>query len=201
METLLHVLLLSFSSAGANTPPLWRGPQKAGQRWRSGLGADPVEVLALRNGVLDLPKRWVAPFQLDQVRSRPFSAHKLAFAEETMQKRIARGTWRGLSEEKAAHAQFVSNEFLRTNSDGTLRSVADLKFISSHWNARATKCDTLEANATQLREGDRMLSFDVASGYHQFRLHPSMRQWFTVKFARLWFQYTALPFCWQLSGY
>jgi hypothetical protein len=33
-----------------------------------------------------------------------------------------------------------------------------------------------------------MLSFNLASGCHQFRLHPSMRQWFTVKFAGRWFQ-------------
>jgi hypothetical protein len=102
-------------TTASRAPLLWRGPQKAAQSWRSGLGADPVEVLALSHGILDLPKRWVAPFQLDQVRSRPFSAQEQAFAEETIQKRIARGAWRELSEKEAAHVQLVSNEFLVTN--------------------------------------------------------------------------------------
>jgi hypothetical protein len=62
------------------------------------------------------------------------------------------------------------------------------------------KCDTLEANATQLREGDRMLSYNLESGYHQFRLHPMIREWFTVRFAGRWFRSVALPFGRRLSG-
>jgi hypothetical protein len=45
------------SLAESRGSPLRRGPQKAGKRWRTGLGADPVEVLVPRHGVLDLPNR------------------------------------------------------------------------------------------------------------------------------------------------
>jgi hypothetical protein len=95
----------------------------------------------------------------------------------------------------------MSKEFIAAESSGKLRAVADLKFLSSHWDTRMKECDTLEANAAQLREGDRMLSMDLASGYRRFRLHPSMRNWFVVSLFGIWFQYIALPFGLWVSGY
>jgi hypothetical protein len=76
--------------AESRAPPLWRGPQKAVQSWCTGLGADPVEVLALRHDVLNLPNRSVAPFRMERGQSRPFSAEERAFAEETISR-----VWQG----------------------------------------------------------------------------------------------------------
>lgn len=187
--------------AESRASPLWRGPQKAAQRWRTGLGADPVEVLALRHGVLDLPNRPVEPFRQESYKDRTFSSRETDFADETIRKRLARGSWIELTEEQAAASQYMSNEFITTDSSGNMRAVADLKYLSSFWDARLTKCDTLESNAPQLKKEDQLISFDLESGYHQFRLHPTMRKWFVVKFAGRWFQYVALPFGWRLSGY
>jgi hypothetical protein len=120
---------------------------------------------------------------MKRVKSRPFSAEERAFAEEKISNRLESGTWVELSAAETAGARCMSNEFTTSDWNGKLRSVADLKFLSSHWDTCLMKCDTLEANATQLREGDRMLSYNLESGYHQFRLHPMMREWFTVRFA------------------
>jgi Reverse transcriptase (RNA-dependent DNA polymerase) len=132
-------------------------------------------------------------------RPSSFSSDESVFAEKTISERLARGTWIELPEWDAMGSDFMSNEF--TTASGKLRAVADLIFLSSHWDTRMTTCDTLEASAAQLREGDRIPSMDLASGYHQFRLHPSMRKWFVVSCFGRWFQYIALPFGSRLSGY
>jgi hypothetical protein len=111
---------------------------------------------------------------------------------------MARGTWVEVSAAEAARARHMSNEFITSDSSGKLRSVADLKCLYSHWDTRLTKCDTLEANATQLREGDWMPSFGLASGYHQFRLHPFMRECFKVRFAGRWFRLLSVSDSWDL---
>jgi hypothetical protein len=53
---------------------LWIGPQITAHRFSTGLGADPVEVLGLRHGVLDLPNRPVTPFWTERGLPRPISA-------------------------------------------------------------------------------------------------------------------------------
>jgi hypothetical protein len=181
--------------------PLWRGPQKTAQRWCTGLGADPVEVASAATWHSRLAESAGRAISNGGGQTRPFSAEERALGEETISKRLARGTWVELWAAEAAGARYMSNKFITSDLSGKLRSVADLKVWSSHWDTRLTTCDTLDANATQLREGDRMLSFDLASGYHHFRLHPSMREWLTVRFAGRWFRYVPLPFGWRLSGY
>jgi hypothetical protein len=94
------------------------------------------------------------------------------FAEKMISERLAKGTWIRLSEREAMGSDFMANEFITADSSGKLRAPANLKVLSSHWDTRMKTCHTLEANAAQIREGDRMLSMDVAWGYHQFRLHP-----------------------------
>lgn len=129
------------------------------------------------------------------------SEEEVLFVEKTIAKRLERCTWEELSEEEARAAPYVSREFLTPDSDGKLRAVADLKYISEHFLERRTKCDTLEASAALIRKGDRMLAFDLEAGYHQFRLHPLMRQYFVVQFGSRYFRYIGLPFGWRHSGY
>jgi hypothetical protein len=38
--------------------------------------------------------------------------------------------------------------------------------------------ETMESFGVQLLDEDHLLSFDIEKGYHHFRLHPSMRNWF-----------------------
>jgi hypothetical protein len=51
-----------------------------------------------------------------------------------------------------------------------------------------------------------MISMDLKSDYHHLRLHPDMRQYFSVSVMTVdgmvrYFQYIALPFGWSRSGY
>jgi hypothetical protein len=81
------------SLAESRGSPLWRGPQKAAKMWRTVLGADPLEVLALGHSVLDLSNRQVAPLRMESGRPRSFSSEESMFSEKKISDRLARGTW------------------------------------------------------------------------------------------------------------
>lgn len=49
--------------------------------------------------------------------------------------------------------------------------------------------ETKETFAGLLREGDRILSFDVRGGYRHFSLHEDMRDFFLFKYDRCYFRY------------
>jgi hypothetical protein len=92
------------------------------------------------------------------------------------------------------------------NSDGSSFSVADFYHFPDHYSAPSTKSETLEGSSASLKPDDRLLSMDLRSRYHHFRLHPDMRRYFTVTVVIadgrvLYFQYLVLPFGWIRSGY
>jgi hypothetical protein len=93
---------------------------------------------------------------MERGRPRSSSSEEIVFAEKTISERLTRGTGIELSEREAMGSDFMSNEFIPADASGKLRAVAYLRFLSSHWDTSMTKCDTLDANAAQLREGYRM---------------------------------------------
>jgi hypothetical protein len=100
----------------------------------------------------------------------------------------------------------VSREFIARNSDGSARSVADVSHFSDQYEGIATKSETLEGFSASLMPDDRLLSMDLRSGYHHFRLHPDMQKCFTVLVemaggTERYFQYLVLPFGRSRSGY
>ena len=72
---------------------------------------------------------------------------------------------------------------------------------SRQWEKRGTRMETKESFASLLREGDRLLSFDVKAGYRHFFLHPDMRNYFLFRYDGRFFRCKALPFGWGRSAF
>lgn len=187
----------------AARPPtsLWRGPQRAARLWASGLSAGDREISALRRGALGLPGVEMKPLRLVRA-SRRLSVGEKAFGEEATRSRLRCRVWRELSPEEVEKSAFMPSE-LTVDDDGSskFRPVAGLSHLSKHWSPRLTKADALEANVAQLRPRGHLLSYDLKSGRHHFRLHPSMRKHFRVEPLGRLFEHISLPFGWRMSGY
>jgi len=54
---------------------------------------------------------------------------------------------------------------------------------------------------TLMKKGDRMISFDVQSGYRHLRIHPDILDYFCFRYNGRFYQCLALPFGWGPSGY
>lgn len=145
----------------------------------------------------------LSPFRLQPIRLNPADDLDMM---DVVAKRLKKRVWRELSTEETATQRFVSREFITRDSAGKPRAVADLSHLSSHYKPIMTKNSTLEGFSASLLPEDNLLPMDLSSGYNHFRLHPDMRQYFTVTVqfsdgSCRYFQYIALPFGWSRSGY
>ena len=61
------------------------------------------------------------------------------------------------------------------------------------------KMETLERFGANLIKDDVLMSLDIKKGYHHFRLHPKIRNWFIFHVAGRFFRCIALLFGWCLS--
>jgi hypothetical protein len=113
------------------------------------------------------------PFRLPGIRLSQSDSVEM---EVIFGKRLRGRVWRELSPEEGRKESYVSREFIARNSDGSARSVADLSQFSDQHEAIATKSETLERFSASLMPDDRLLSMDLRSGYHHFRLHSDMRK-------------------------
>jgi hypothetical protein len=181
---------------------IWLGPMRAAARLGE-VGADSREMKCLLYGVYDKPDRDVAPFRLPIIH---LDAENSAAMEIMIKKHLDGRIWREMTPAKAKRCRFMSREFIARDSDGKSRSVADLSHLSEHYDPVITKSEGLECFAASLIPEDTMLSMNLKSGYHHLRLHPDMRQEFSVTVMMAdgtmrFLQYIALPFGWCRSGY
>lgn len=87
-----------------------------------------------------------------------------ALAKRTIQERLDTGVWERISTEKVRQGRHVSMEFIVTNLDRKMQSMARLSHLSRFWNHRSKKLFTLESCAFMLQLKDRMMSFDFEGG-------------------------------------
>jgi hypothetical protein len=52
-----------------------------------------------------------------------------------------------------------------------------LSHFSDHYDSMVTKAKTLEDFSARLLPNDHLLSMDLRSGYHHFRLYPDIRKY------------------------
>lgn len=179
----------------------WEDPRSSAQLWHSELGCNQREFESLHHGVWDPPDRYVTPFRKVPRRPPKFTEEEREFGDITIQERLDKGVWERISTEEGWQGRYVSMEFIVTNRDGKMRSVAGFRDLSRFWNRCPKKISTLESFAVMLQPKDHMLSIDLKCGYHQFRLHPNMRKYVVVRSGLGYFRYTALPFGWRHSDY
>lgn len=79
------------------------------------------------------------------------------------------------------------------------RFVIILSLQCKHWTKGSVRMEAISSFAMDLQRGDDLLSMDIKKGYRQFRLHPSMRDWFMFRWKGRYFQFLALPFGWGRS--
>jgi hypothetical protein len=119
----------------------------------------------------------IAPFtppfiKLDEVDS--------AEMEAVIENRIEGRFWRERTRAEAGLVKYMSRVFIARDSDGKARAVADLSHLFDHYGGVITKSEGLEGFAASMLQEDTMISMDLKSGYHQMRLHPYMRQYFSI---------------------
>jgi hypothetical protein len=112
---------------------------------------------ALSYGVRDMPSRPVAPFRLQKIRT---GEEDVAFARRTIEGRLRGNIWRELTKDEAMASRYLSREFVSADADGKKRSVSDFSLLSTHWDARLTRLDTLAGSAALSRPRDNLLTFD-----------------------------------------
>jgi hypothetical protein len=127
------------------------------------------------NGQADLE---VAPFKLPCI---PLDEEDSLVMQGVIEKNLNERIWKELSEEEAGKCLYVSRELFAYNADSKPRSVAYLSHLPDHYDPIVTKSETLEGFSVSLLPDDHLLSMDLRSGFHHFRLHPDMRKFFTVR--------------------
>ena len=175
--------------------------------WRGMLHVPSFIYEAIKYGVKLAPERdiprtdWArgVPWEKERVR---WTQEEIAFGQRLIEKRLTSGVWEEL-ETSLLHEQAhcVAREFLVYKGTKIDRAVADFSEMTEYFPRMKMKYESLAEFCGSLTKGDRLLTWDFRSGYNHFRLHPSMRKYFVVRFMGRHFRYIALPFGWGPSGY
>ena len=182
---------------------LWRNPHRQVRFWAQGLRAPDFLVRAIKFGVYEkpvnagklttrfvLPEIPVEPQDLAGLRSELSDATHRQIYEEISALEAHRLNRQGFP---------ISNGFIvRTEKR---RLVVNLKRQSGLFRSVPVKMETLESFALEIKPNDHLLSFDIEKGYHHFRLHPDIRNWFLFRIDGRYFRCIALPFGWKLSPF
>jgi hypothetical protein len=134
-----------------------------------------------------------APFHKG-VSCRNAMPDQRAFLLKELQRGLDTGAF-----EQGQRTRFVSKAFLipkiREGQAPTWRLVFDLRHINSFLQARPCRFETLKRLSSMAREGDYMISLDLADGFHAVPVHPEHRQYLTFEVEGFGlFQCAALPF-------
>ena len=134
--------------------------------------------------------------------SIPVEPEDLTWLRDELTDQLSRQTIEEISSSEAyrlnAAGYPISNGFIVHQADKR-RLVVNLSRQSKFFRDQPTKMETLESFAVELDQDDQMFSFDIAKGYHHFRLHPDIRDWFVYKIDGRYFRCISLPFGWKLS--
>lgn len=151
------------------------------REWGTLMEASPELLKVLSEGVRDMPmKRVVA---LPETGAIPQDTRSIEFGEEDLTK--------GLLPENSFYRRMTAADMVRVRSKGRLISSAFtvwqekggveegrfeicLNRQSKFYLKGPTRMEGAAEFCTYIKEGDRMISFDVKSGYRHLKLHPDM---------------------------
>ena len=121
------------------------------------------------------PDTPVEPFRNVSYKPPEWKGEEIAFAKETIDKRLREGVWVEIPP-IPPNGEYLSTDCIARGNSGKLRSVAGLHHLSTHWEPRYKKQTTLEAFAVVFKQDDFMISFDLQGSHNHFRLNHSMRK-------------------------
>ena len=181
---------------------LWRNTQEAVPFWRDTLKASAFCLRAMTFGVYEKPTCPPSRATAFVLPSIPVEIEDLPWLNAELEDQLARQSIEEITPEEAMRQNRagypISNGFVVHQADKR-RLVVNLSRQSKLFRDQPTKMETLESFAVDLAQGDHMFSFDIAKGYHHFRLHPDIRNWFIYRINGRYFRCIALPFGWKLS--
>jgi Reverse transcriptase (RNA-dependent DNA polymerase) len=167
-------------------------------------------VASIRYGIWDPPVNPFVPGKGAFLKGVPQTeidkdAGEAALREQLRMKAVEEITWEEAETAVLEKGVLVSSAFVVWQGNPSRpRLVLNFKQQSLHWQKGSVRMESLEAFAEDLKPQDRLLSMDVKSGYHHFRLHPRMRDWFLFWYegrdrTRRYYRCIALPFGWGRS--
>lgn len=148
------------------------------------------------------------PFTLGQeLGDVPQTEEDKEFALADLESGLKGGIYERVSPEyeqrKRKEGHMISSAFTVWSGEGEKRKgrfVINLHQQSQHWRRGSVRMETLPSFALELQEGDRLMSWDVKSGYRHMYLHPDMRDFFIFRYAGCYYRCIALPFGWGRSA-
>lgn len=181
---------------------LWRNTQRACGFWSETLNASTFVTRAIKFGVYELPIKTSLSetrFSLPQI---PVEDEDLSWLREELGDALRRRIYEEIPRDEALRLHRtgfpLSNAFIVHQPDKR-RLVVNLSRQSELFSPAPVTMETLESFALELQAQDHLMSFDIEKGYHHFRLHPKIRNWFLFKLDNRFFRCIALPFGWSLS--
>lgn len=181
---------------------LWLNTLRAVGFWSTHLHSSPYLCRAIKFGVYEKPIVTTPArtrFCLSQI---PVAPEDQPWLESELAEALNRRIYEEVPAEQAKllhqrHNYPISNAFI-VHTDKR-RLLVNLSQPSKLFRDEPVTMETLESFALELEQNDEMFSFDVAKGYHHFRLHQSIRNWFLFKLQGKFYRCIALPFGWKLS--
>lgn len=89
--------------------------------------------------------------------------------------------------------QFITNVFLRTKSDGSVRTILDLKEFNKYVNKVHFKMETFKSALTIVRKNCLLASIDLKDAYHSCSVRDKDKKYFRFQFNNSIFEYQCLP--------
>ncbi len=198
LQGLLGKRSVPYYDLVANALPRWEENTK--------ISGDMIETL--RDGIIDEPVDYV--YGLPEMPPIPQDAKSLDFGEEDLRE--------GLLPENQFYRQMTAEDVARVRASGKLISTAftawrekdgveEGRFViclnrqSKFFKRRYTRMERITEFAAHVKHGDRMISFDIKSGYRHLKLHPSMVDYFAFHYNGKYYQCLACPFGWGPCSY
>lgn len=179
--------LTGRAELGENPPQvLWRNTQRAVPFWRDTLKASEFLLRAIQFGVYEktditstMRTRYIIP-------SIPMDPSEKEWLKAELREALERRIYEEVPWQEALASNRrgfpISNAF-GVHQDEKRGLVVNLARQSTLFRDRPVTMETLEAFSLDLNPSDHLLSLEISRGYHHFRLHPSILDWFIFRIA------------------
>lgn len=166
----------------------------------------PEFVGMLKDGLLELPGHPV--WGLPEMGPVPQTQEDLGFARADLEEGFRKGIYELVSDEEKARAledgYLISSAFTLWQGEGDERKNGfgvNFSKQSKFWDHKPLRMESAAGFATELKKGERLLSFDLSAGYRHIHLHLDRYSLFLFSYEGRTYRCLALPFGWNGSAF
>lgn len=163
------------------------------------LGASKGHVQIMKKGLLGLPTDYA--WGLPPMRAVPQSAKDIAFGSAVLKAGCKVGVYekmdKDIMRERIRQGYLLSSAFNAwqwEDEDGKGRFVVNLSRQGKFLPEGSCRMDRMVEFSGELKQGERLLSFDVTAGYGHVHLHPLMLGYFIFSYAGVTYRCLELSF-------